>query len=66
MRHRITNDEYIQVLECAKDSVFTEYSSDKESSYQGHKTIVDHVRGQDINEYDTIEDDIKSGRRTGF
>ena len=66
MRHRITNDEYIQVLECAKDSVFTEYSSDKESSYQGHKTIVDHVQGQDINEYDTIEDDIKSGRRTGF
>ena len=66
IRHRITNDEYIQVLECVKDSVFTAYSSDGESSYQGHKTIVDHVRGQDINEYDTIEDDIKSGRRRGL
>ncbi len=52
IRHRVTNDEYIQVLECVKDSVFTAYSSDGESSYQGHKLPREYSVRKDISEFD--------------
>ena len=35
IRHRVTNDEYIQVLECAKDSVHTPYTSYSATSFPG-------------------------------
>ena len=35
IRHRVTNDEYIQVLECAKDSVHTPYISYSATSFPG-------------------------------
>ncbi len=37
IRHRVTNDEYIQVLECAKDSVFNAYATNSEKSFQGDR-----------------------------
>ena len=37
MRHRVTTREYLQVIECAKDSVVTPYSTSKEDSFDGHK-----------------------------
>ena len=35
IRHRVTNDEYVQVLECAKDSVYTPYTSYSATSFPG-------------------------------
>jgi len=52
IRHRVTNDEYIQVLECVKDSVFNAYTSDGESSYQGHKLPREYSVSKDISEFD--------------
>ena len=50
IRHRVTNDEYIQVLECVKDSVFNAYTSDGESSYQGHKLPREYGIAQELKE----------------
>jgi len=52
IRHRVTNDEYIQVLECSKDSVFTAYSSDGESSYQAHKLPREFSIAQELKEFE--------------
>ena len=62
IRHRITNDDYIQVLECVKDSVFNAYTTDSEEYYQGHPHLVENVRGQDINQYDDLDEDLEKGR----
>jgi hypothetical protein len=62
IRHRITNDDYIQVLECVKDSVFNAYATDSEEYYQGHPHLVENVRGQDINQYDDLDEDLEKGR----
>ena len=62
IRHRVTNDEYIQVLECVKDSVFNAYATDSEESFQGHPHLVENVRGQDINQYDDLDEDLEKGR----
>ena len=35
IRHRVTNDEYVQVLECAKDSVHTKYKSYNGKTFTG-------------------------------
>ena len=52
IRHRVTNDEYIQVLECSKDSVFTAYSSDGETSYQAHKLPREFSIAQELKEFE--------------
>ena len=62
IRHRITNDDYVQVLECVKDSVFNAYATDSEESFQGHPHLVENVRGQDINQYDDLDEDLEKGR----
>ena len=48
IRHRITNDEYIQVLECAKDSVFNAYTKSAEKYFQGHRLPKDEGISQSI------------------
>ena len=53
IRHRVTNDEYIQVLECVKDSVFNAYSSDGEESFQGDKLPREFGVSKDISEFDS-------------
>jgi len=35
IRHRVTNDEYVQVLECAKDSVFKPYTTYSSKTFTG-------------------------------
>tara|TARA_B110000438_G_scaffold36499_1_gene36256 strand:+ start:120 stop:1646 length:1527 start_codon:yes stop_codon:yes gene_type:complete len=62
IRHRVTNDDYVQVLECVKDSVFNAYATDSEESFQGHPHLVENVRGQDINQYDDLDEDLEKGR----
>tara|TARA_R110001606_G_C15271610_1_gene639545 strand:- start:13 stop:1086 length:1074 start_codon:yes stop_codon:yes gene_type:complete len=62
IRHRVTNDDYVQVLECVKDSVFNAYATDSEESFQGHPHLVENVRGQDINRYDDMDEDLEKGR----
>ena len=53
IRHRVTNDEYIQVLECVKDSVFNAYSSDGEESFKGDKLPREFGVSKDISEFDS-------------
>jgi len=52
MRHRVTTREYLQVIECAKDSVVTPYSSSKEDSFDGHKLPREYSVRKDISEFD--------------
>jgi len=52
MRHRVTNSEYIQVIECAKDSVVTPYSTGKEDSFEGHRLPREYSVRKDIKEFD--------------
>ena len=54
IRHRVTNDDYIQVLECAKDSVFNAYPTDEEISYQGRGLPKEKGPSQDISWQDDI------------
>ena len=54
IRHRVTNDDYIQVLECAKDSVFKAYPTDEEISYQGRGLPKEKGPSQDISWQDDI------------
>jgi len=46
IRHRVTNDEYVQVLECAKDSVHTKYKSYNGKTFVGAK--LPREKGQSI------------------
>ena len=46
IRHRVTNDEYVQVLECAKDSVHTKYKSYNGKSFTGKR--LPREKGQSI------------------
>jgi len=52
IRHRITTREYIQVLECVKDSVFTPYNEASEKFFQGRDRTSKAPTPIDINEYD--------------
>ena len=52
MRHRVTTREYLQVIECAKDSVVTPYSTGKEDSFDGHKLPREYSVRKDISEFD--------------
>ena len=52
MRHRVTTREYLQVIECAKDSVVTPYSTSKEDSFDGHKLPREYSVRKDISEFD--------------
>jgi len=47
IRHRVTNDEYVQVLECVKDSVHTKYKSYNGKSFTGKR--LPREKGQSIN-----------------
>ena len=46
IRHRVTNDEYVQVLECAKDSVHTKYKSYNGKTFTGKR--LPREKGQSI------------------
>jgi hypothetical protein len=46
IRHRVTNDEYVQVLECVKDSVHTKYKSYNGKSFTGKR--LPREKGQSI------------------
>ena len=52
IRHRITTREYIQVLECVKDSVFTPYNEASEKFFQGRDRTSKESTPIDINAYD--------------
>jgi len=52
MRHRVTTREYIQVVECAKDSVATSYSTRKLDTFDGHKLPREYSVKKDISEFD--------------
>tara|TARA_B100001063_G_C16730412_1_gene538957 strand:+ start:114 stop:1613 length:1500 start_codon:yes stop_codon:yes gene_type:complete len=54
IRHRVTNDDYIQVLECAKDSVFNAYPTDEDIAYQGRGLPKEKGPSQDISWQDDI------------
>ena len=46
IRHRVTNDEYVQVLECVKDSVHTKYKSYNGKTFTGKR--LPREKGQSI------------------
>ena len=52
MRHRVTTREYLQVIECAKDSVVTPFSTSKSDSFEGHKLPREYSVRKDISEFD--------------
>ena len=52
MRHRVTTRDYIQIIECAKDSVVTPYSSSKNDTFEGHKLPREYSVRKDIKEFD--------------
>ena len=47
MRHRVTNNEYIQVIECAKDSVVTPFSKYKRDTFEGDR--LPYEKGSSVN-----------------
>jgi hypothetical protein len=61
IRHRISQGEYIQVLECVKDSVFNAYSKG-DKSYQADRLITEKGPSLDIHKYDDLADDLAAGR----
>ena len=48
IRHRIASGEYIQVLECVKNSVFKPYRSDGERYYQAKQLPKEKGESTDI------------------
>jgi len=52
MRHRVTNNEYIQVIECAKDSVVTPFSKYKRDTFEGDRLPREYSVRKDISEFD--------------
>ena len=48
IRHRISGGEYVQVLECVKDSVFRPYRSDGEKSYKAKQLPKEKGEATDI------------------
>ena len=53
IRHRVTNEDYAQVLECVKDSVFTGYGkASGTATYQADKIVREKGSAFDINAYD--------------
>ena len=62
IRHRVTSDEYKMVLECVKDSVFSQYTSQGLTSYPNPASR-EEAHFQDINQYDDIA---KTGAKKGF
>ena len=61
IRHRITSEEYKQVLECVKDSVYEKYNVQNLQTYP-NPVLRQTSYFQDVNQYDNIEADIESGR----
>ena len=47
IRHRVTSEDYVQVLQCSKDSVFNAYSSQHEKSFYGLASR-EHTKFSDI------------------
>ena len=54
IRHRVSGGEYIQVLECVKDSVFRPYRSDGEKSYKAKQLPYEKGPSDDIAGLDDI------------
>jgi len=54
MRHRVTTNEYIQVIECAKDSVVNAYSKYTRKTFEGHKLPYDKGRSVNLAWQDSI------------
>ena len=54
IRHRVSGGEYLQVLECVKDSVFKPYRSDEETSYQAKQLPYEKGPSDDIAGLDSI------------
>jgi hypothetical protein len=54
IRHRVAGGEYIQVLECVKDSVFRPYRSDGEKSYKAKQLPYEKGPSDDIAGLDSI------------
>ena len=48
IRHRVSGGEYLQVLECVKDSVFKPYRSGEETSYQAKQLPREKGEATDI------------------
>ena len=61
IRHRITSEEYKQVLECVKDSVYEKYNVQNLQTYP-NPILRQTSYFQDVNQYDSIEADIESGK----
>ena len=54
MRHRVTTSEYKQIIECAKDSVVTSYSTGSETYFEGHKLPYEKERSINLAWQDDI------------
>ena len=64
IRHRVTfgpNGDYIQKLECVKDSVYRPYSKG-DKSYQADRLIREKGSSLDVHKYDDLADDLAAGR----
>ena len=61
IRHRITSEEYKQVLECVKDSVYEKYNVQNLQTYP-NPVLRQTSYFQDVNQYDNIEADVESGK----
>ena len=61
IRHRVTSEEYKMVLECVKDSVLERYAEQNLQTYP-NPAVRQTSYFQDVNQYDTIEADIESGK----
>ena len=61
IRHRVADDVYIQVLECAKDSVANAFGTYKLETFPGKEPQNSKGYYQDVNEYDNIAQKLKYG-----
>ena len=61
LRHRVADFEYVQVIECVKDSVARNFQSNRLKIFPGKRPRNDKGFFQDVNQYDNIDKKIKYG-----
>ena len=66
IRHRVADGAYVQVLECAKDSVAKSFQSYQLDTFPGKKPRNDKGYYMDVNKYDNIAHKLKTGQMKGL
>jgi len=66
LRHRVADSEYIQTIECVKDSVAKSFQTNRSNTFPGKKPRNDKGYYQDVNQYDNIAHKLKTGQAKGF